>query len=271
MNAVINCQVPSWLRDCWRRNTFCSVYRRRKLPGAARSEWRWKETPQRTYRDLLLRKCLVTRCQDLRDVECRQQGFCSWEKVLASTLLYGKILPTRFTNRPRRHVTYRLLQDSSNYITKWNVLHEAGHCPQVFEIIASLRTRVITIKIQTLFVTLQLVYDRIFTGGTFSGAVRNSGYTAVNDRMIDELERMRKEGLVVFCLRNCRTLLNLSIYWCPGWVLKPSSPKYKSQALPLPPACSVELVTVCYLTTLLVAKIIYHRWHIEYLASVEWY
>ena len=44
-------------------------------------------------------------------MECHRD-FCSWEKVLASALLQGKILPTRFTNRPRRHVTYRLLQDN---------------------------------------------------------------------------------------------------------------------------------------------------------------
>jgi hypothetical protein len=42
---------------------------------------------------------------------------------------------------------------TAGYVTKWNVLQEAGHCPPVVEIIASLRIYVMTIKIQTLFAT----------------------------------------------------------------------------------------------------------------------
>jgi methyl coenzyme M reductase alpha subunit len=41
------------------------------------------------------------------------------------------------------------------------------------------------------------LYDRIFIGGLFSAAVGKSGYsTAENDRMIDELQRMRQEAVV---------------------------------------------------------------------------
>jgi hypothetical protein len=85
---------------------------------------------------------------------------------------------------------------TASYVTKLDALQEAGRCPPVVEIIASLRIRVMTIKIQTLLVTFTTAVWQYLLVGHLSAAVGKSGYTAVNDTMINELQKMRKEVVV---------------------------------------------------------------------------